>query len=175
MHLPSILITAAVVTALTVSAERSRELLPYTPEGGRCTFSTVGGRKPVTVAYQRGEGADAAVGKLYCFDQPNCRCQVRYVDLPSSAVDLSRTEIVRRYGFETWSREGQLERLGTVKSGEHEGDAYAVAGLRGAVRVRVFVAAKHAFFVSASFSRETEREAEPEAKAFFESFRIVSE
>src|SRR5437879_1809376 len=47
-------------------AEGTRDLRPFTPEGSRCTFATVEGRKPVTTGYQRGEGADAAKGRLFC-------------------------------------------------------------------------------------------------------------
>ena len=188
MHLRAIVTAFAVVMPSAVGlTQESQELRPFAPEGSRCAFSTVGGRKPVTVAYQRGEGATEAKGRLFCFDQPHCRCQVRYVDLPDSAQGLSLIQIANRYGFESWSRTGKLKREMAVKTGAHEGEEYTVFGLPSVprspghvtplsyVRVRVFVAAKRAFFVSASCPEFMKSDAEPEAKAFLESFRIVGE
>jgi hypothetical protein len=172
----------AITSAMNV-AEETRELRPFTPEGSRCTFATVGGKAPVSVEYHRGEGDDAAKGRLYCFDQPNCRCQVRYLDLPDSAKGLSRLKIANKYGFETWSDPGKLKTAGEVKAGDHEGEAFIVTGLSAAaakpgnakpydVRVRVFVVESRAYFVSSSFNRENLSDTEPEAKAFLDSFRI---
>ena len=141
----SIALSVAMASA-AISSEDPRELRSFAPEGSRCAFSTVGGRKPVTVAYQRGEGTSEAKGQLFCFDQLHCRCQVRYVDLPASAQDLSCVDIASRYGFEAWSRDGRFEKTGTVKTGEHEGDEYTVTGLPVEVRVRVFVVAHRAVF-----------------------------
>jgi hypothetical protein len=159
------------------------KLRPVTPKGSRCTFATFGGKAPVSVEYHRGEGADAAKGRLYCFDQPHCRCQVRYVDLPDSARGLSRLQIATKYGFTTWSEPGKLKTIGTVKAGDREGEAFIVTGLstRAAtpdagkpyeVRVRVFIVKSRVYFVSSAFDRENLLDAEPEAKAFLDSFRI---
>ena len=97
------------ITSAVGVAEGTRELHPSRPEGSRCTFATVGGKTPVSVEYQRGEGNDTAKGRVYCFDQRNCRCQVRYVNLPESAKGLSRLQIATKYGFETWSNPGKLK------------------------------------------------------------------
>jgi hypothetical protein len=165
-------------------AEETQELKPVSPDRARCTFATIGGKAPVTVEYHRADGDDAAKGRLFCFDQPHCRCQVRYVDLPDSAKGMSRLEIATKYGFETWSEPGKLKTAGAVKAGDYEGEAFIVTGLPTAprtpqsvkpyseVRVRVFVTEGRAFFVSSCFYRDNVADAEPEAKSFLDSFRI---
>jgi hypothetical protein len=175
---------AFAVASVAGVAEETQELKPFTPQGGRCTFTTPRGQAPVSVAYQRGDGDDAAKGRLFCFDQPHCRSQVRYVDLPDSAKGMSRLEIATKYGFETWSDPGKLKTAGTLKAGDYEGEAFIVMGLPTAprtpqsvkpyseVRVRVFVIEHRAFFVSSCFYRDNVADAEPEAKAFLDSFRI---
>lgn len=182
MNVRAIITVFAMATGSAVGlSDESRELRSFTPPGSRCAFSTAGGRKPVTVAYQRGQGATEAKGSLFCFDQPHCRCQVRYVDLPDSAQGLSLLEIVNKYGFAAWSEKGKYKKENVVNVGAHEGEEYTVVGLPGGpfkyshVRVRVFVAAKRAFFISASCPDERKADAEPEIKAFLESFRIVGE
>jgi hypothetical protein len=175
---------AFAIASVAGVAEETQEPKPFTPQGGRCTFAMPGGQAPVSIAYQRGEGDDAAKGRLFCFDQLHCRCQVRYVDLPDSAKGLSRLEIATKYGFETWSDPGKLKTTGAVKAGEYEGEAFIVKGLPtepgtpqsvkpyNEVRVRVFVVGSRAFLVSSCFYRDNVADAEPEAKAFLDSFRV---
>jgi hypothetical protein len=97
---------------------------------------------------------------------------------------MSRLEIATKYGFETWSDPGKLKTAGAVKAGDYEGEAFIVTGLPTAprtpqsvkpyseFRVRVFVTESRAFFVSSCFYRESLSDAEQEAKAFLDSFRI---
>lgn len=171
----SLAIAIATLSAHCVAAVAA-DLRPFTPMEAYCTFSTVDGRRPVSTDYRRGEGVDEGKGKLYCFDQPHCRCQVRYVDLPEAKRGLSRRDLVSQYGFPLWSKGEDLKSLGPVKSGEKEGEDFAIVGLRNTsgepiwIRVRVFVVGKRAFFVSASFHGDKETVAEPEAMAFLASF-----
>lgn len=183
---------ALLVTSAAALAADKPELKTYSPPDSHCSFSTVGGRKPVTGAYHRGEGAAEAKGQAYCFDQRNCRCQVRYVDLPPAARDLSPREIFERYSFAPWIEKGKLERVGEVETGSHKGDAYLVTGLRSqftkdsdpeserlenesVVRLRVFIVKNRVYFVSAATIVKKQAAAEPEAEAFLKSFRIVDE
>jgi hypothetical protein len=179
--LRSIIIAVAMGIAPAVCfSQQTHELRPFTPEGGKCTFATVGGRKPVTTQYKGGEGDAQATIQLLCFDQRHCRCQVRYVDLPDPAKGLSCLQIAAGYGLASWSDPGRLKKVGTAKAGEARGEEFTatnpVTELRTdwITQVRVFVAADRAYLVSASYDKAMKADAEPEAKAFLDSFRIVA-
>jgi hypothetical protein len=181
VRLRSIIITVAMGMAPAVGlSQQTRELQSFTSEGGRCTFATVGGRKPVTTQYKAGEGDAEAKVQLLCFDQRHCRCQVRYVDLPEPAKGLSCLQIAASYGLASWSDPGRLRKVGAARAGEARGEEFtatnAVAELRTdwITQVRVFVAADRAYIVSASYDKALQSDAEPEAKAFLDSFRIVA-
>jgi hypothetical protein len=157
-------------------AQEARDLRLFKPEGSRCTFATVGGRKPVTTSYQRGEGNAEARVRLFCFDQPACRCQVHYFDLPDATRGSSPHQLATWYGPESWSDPGKLRKVGPVRAGEqHQGEDLAVTGLPNnwTDQVRVFVTGNRVYFVSASYANAKKAAAEPQAKAFLDSFRIV--
>ncbi len=182
MRPSAIVIILSVLSFIATSyASDPRELRPYTPEGARCAFSTVNGSRPVSTIYQRGTDAAEAKGRLYCFDQRHCRCQVRYVDLPAENRELTLHEIVTQYAPEYWTKSTKLELEKAVKSQEHEGEQYLATWPHSETkkplyaRVRVFRVANRAYFVSASFTDEKQPAAEPEAQTFLESFRILAE
>jgi len=186
MRLGALVAVFVVIAAISAGgADDSRELRPYAPAESRCSFATVGGRKPVTTTYERGEGDRRATIRVYCFDQPHCRCQVRAFDLPATARGMSLIEIVNAYGHASWSEVGKVKSNGAVKTESHEGEEFTVVGLPDVprpagdvdpqhfLRCRVFVDRNRAFIVSGSAPGRMKREADLEAKAFFDSFRIA--
>src|SRR6187455_3122770 len=97
-----LLAVALFCVASTIASAPPDLLKTYSPADSRCSFATVDGKKPVTSTYHRGEGDAEGKGKIFCFDQRYCRCQVRFIDLPKVAQDLPEPEITKRYAYQPW-------------------------------------------------------------------------
>jgi hypothetical protein len=107
----------------------------------------------------------------FCYDQPGCRCQLRYFDLPAEQVRLTLPELVGKYCFEEWGNTNRIENQQAITQGAYSGVEYRVAGVRG-VRIRVFRVGPRVYVLSAICMADLTREAESAATAFLDSFRI---
>ena len=146
-------------------------LQPYAPEGGRCSFLTPDGKRPVFRSFPKGKGETSVSVSLFCYDQPGCRCQLRYFDLPVTEQNLGFPEILGRYCFRKWGDADRLGKPREVLQNGHVGSEYTFIGTR-AVRLRVFRAGRRIYVLSATSPVAKPEDAEPTAAVFFGAFRI---